>query len=174
MTYQPYPTATPPPAPNAGKGKLFALIAGGVLGGLVLLGAIGAAVGDDENTAAATTTATGAAATRPARTTTPAPAVVYDVPSVANIAPELTVTEKQCFGSAGCIFRYELRITSLGPVNFDPAKSYRVTIAIDEGTTWERIHSLEVKGAKADVVTGHVSSDTHNTPVATIQTVTAR
>ncbi|WP_306356278.1 MULTISPECIES: hypothetical protein [unclassified Nocardia] len=173
MTYQPYPTATPPPAP-VGKGKLVALIAGGVLGGLVLLGAIGAAVGDDKHSAATTTTATGAAATRTARTTAPASAVVYDVPGVANLAPELTVTEKQCFGSAGCIFRYELRITSLGPVNFDPEKSYRVTIAIDEGTNWERVHSLEVKGAKADVVTGHVSSDTYSTPVATIYTVTAR
>ncbi|WP_306359210.1 hypothetical protein [Nocardia sp. CC227C] len=102
----------------------------------------------------------------------PTPTVAYDVPTHASIEPELTITDKQCFGSAGCNFEYELAIAAIGPANFDPAERYRVTIVIDEGTSWERIHSLELTGTRTDVVTGRVSSDTHSTPVAAIQRIT--
>ncbi|MFC9475936.1 hypothetical protein ACFTS5_27445 [Nocardia sp. NPDC056952] len=113
---------------------------------------------------------------RPASTIRPTPsappAPTYAIPDQHNLTPELTVLEKKCYGSAGCNFRYELRLITTTPVDFAPSKRYRVTIVIEERTTWERIHSLTVVGKKADVVTGRVSSDTSTNPVATIQWIT--
>ncbi|MGW6729955.1 hypothetical protein ACWF9G_28990 [Nocardia sp. NPDC055029] len=105
--------------------------------------------------------------------TTKAPPVAphYDVPSTDNLVPELTVTEKSCYGSAGCNFKYELQVSASRPVTFDPAKTYRVTVVVDEGTSWERIHSLKVTGDQTSVPSGSLSSDTHDTPVPRIQAI---
>lgn len=177
MTYpHPQPLQPPrPPAPPSASTKPF-VIALAAVGGLctigVLLAAVGAVAGTGENTTATSRSAASATpAATIAHTSIPAPPV-YDVPSTQNIAPELTVTEKKCFGSAGCIFAYELEIVTTTPVVFHPSKRYRVTVALDEGTDWERVHSITVVGEKAGVITGHVSSDTSTTPVVTIQSIT--
>ncbi|MFE3545552.1 hypothetical protein ACFXK0_21525 [Nocardia sp. NPDC059177] len=169
---QPFQPPRPPVHPNGSAKPLVIALA--AVGGLctigILLAAIGAVTGSGDNTTATSRSVASPAATIH-HTSIPA-APVYDVPSEQNIAPELTVTEKSCFGSAGCIFEYELRIVTTTPVEFHPSKRYRVTVALDEGTDWERLHSITVTGKKAGVITGHVSSDTSTTPVATIQTIT--
>ncbi|APE33948.1 hypothetical protein BOX37_08170 [Nocardia mangyaensis] len=171
----PYPAPPRPPAPN-NAAKTVAIVAA-ALGGLCVtglaIGAIGGIVSSDSaSTSPSSTLAVAATPESPRMTTTAA--ARYDAPSADNLATELTVTEKQCFGSAGCNFKYELRVVVTQPVTFDPAKSYRVSIVIDGGTNWERIHSLDVRGTKADVVSGRVSSDTLATPVAVIESVTAK
>ncbi|MEV6219633.1 hypothetical protein [Nocardia sp. NPDC051833] len=146
------------------------------IGGLcttgLMIGAIGATISDGGSDRTPTSGLT-AAATRPPSVTTSAVAR-YDVSSPDNLAAELTVIEKKCFGSAGCNFKYELRVVTAQGVAFDPSTTYRASIVIDGGTNWERIHSLEVRGSKADVVSGSVSKDTLTTPAAVIETVTAR
>lgn len=165
----------PPPLPQRGGNTKPLVIAAAAVGGLcgigILVGVIGAALGAGDNTAETTRAAAPiVTTTRPTTTTPPAP--VYDIPAQHNIAAEVTVTEKKCYGSAGCNFEYELRIVATAPATFDPAKRYRVAVALDEGTSWERLHSLTVTGTKAAVITGRVSSDTSTTPIATIQSIT--
>ncbi|MEV6769693.1 hypothetical protein AB0N05_13800 [Nocardia sp. NPDC051030] len=183
MTYQPpqYPQGpvpqqyqVPPAPPKKSNAlKIILIIVAAIV---VICGIGGALTGKDDKKADTPSGGAPAGATIDASRSTgakpaPMPTVVYDVPAIDNIAAELTVTDKQCFGSAGCNFKYELAVTATGPMNFDPAKTYRVTVVVDQGTTWERIHSIKVKGTKTDVVTGSVSSDTLSTPVAVIQAV---
>ncbi|MFD3593178.1 hypothetical protein ACFWU5_10650 [Nocardia sp. NPDC058640] len=178
MTYPQYPQPFQPPRPPAkpGGGPKPLVIIAAAIGGLcmvgILIGAIGAVL-DSGGTSTTTTKAAAAAAVTIRPTTTTPPAPVYDIPAHHNIAPELTVTGKKCYGSAGCNFDYELRVVTTAPVDFAPTKRYRVTVALDEGTSWERIHSITITGTKANVITGLVSSDTNTTPVATIQSITA-
>ncbi|MGS2809900.1 hypothetical protein [Nocardia sp. MW-W600-9] len=139
----------------------------------LVIGTVGGIVFGGGSDSTPTSGLPAAATTRPPSMATSA-AARYDVPSTDNLATELTVIEKKCFGSAGCNFKYELRVVTTQPVAFDPSKTYRVSIVIDGGTSWERIHSLEVRGSKADVVSGSVSSDTLATPTAVIESVTAR
>ncbi|GGK66791.1 hypothetical protein GCM10011591_43690 [Nocardia camponoti] len=133
---------------------------------------IGAAIGSSDGATAAVKPQTTVAApgNTVARTTTQTP--TYDVPSVTNLSPEVTITEKKCYGSAGCNFEYELRLTTTGSPTFAPGKRYRVTVALDEGTSWERIHSITLSGTKADVITSLVSSRSTSDPVPVIKSVT--
>lgn len=164
----------PPQKPSGSPKPLVIVLA--AIGGLctfgIILSLIGTAIGSSENSATtrAGSTTYPASTIRPTSSAPPAP--VYAIPDQHNLTPELTVLEKKCYGSAGCNFEYELRLVTTTPVDFAPSKRYRVTVVIEEGTTWERIHSLTVAGRKADVVTGRVSSDTSTNPVATIQSIT--
>ncbi|MGW6625400.1 hypothetical protein ACWF99_29635 [Nocardia sp. NPDC055002] len=178
MTYpqhpQPFQPPRPPGRPSRNTSPL--VIVAAAIGGLctlgILLGVIGAAFGSSDNSASTTRSAAPNAGTTIRFTTTTPPAPVYDIPTQHNIDPELSITEKQCFGSAGCIFTYELRIVTTAPVVFAPTKRYRVTVALDEGTSWERVHSITLTGTTAGVVKGHLSSDASTVPVAAIQSIT--
>lgn len=177
MTNPRYPYSAPPRPPAQNNAAKTVAIVAAAIGGLCMTGlVIGAVGGIGSGNGSDRTPPSGlsaAATTRPPSMTTSA-AARYDVPSKDNLATELTVIEKKCFGSAGCNFKYELRVVTTQTVAFDPGKTYRVSIVIDGGTSWERIHSLEVRGTKADVVSGNVSSDTLATPTAVIESVTAR
>lgn len=176
MTYPKHPQHFQPPSPptQPGGGPKPLVIVAAAIGGLctigILIGVIGAVVSPDDD--ATTTSAAAPAASTIRPTTTTPPPHVYDIPAQHNIAPELTVTEKKCYGSAGCNFEYELRVVTTTPVVFAPTKRYRVTIALDEGDSWERLHSITVTGTKADVITGRLSSDTSTTPVASVHSIT--
>ncbi|UGT54402.1 hypothetical protein [Nocardia asteroides] len=177
MTNPQYPYPAPPRPPTQNNAAKIVAIVAAAIGGLcmtgLVIGAVSGIVSDGDSRRTPPSGLSDAATTLPPSVTTSA-AARYDVPTTDNLAAELTVLEKKCFGSAGCNFKYELRVVTTQTVTFDPIKTYRVSIVIDGGTSWERIHSLEVRGTKADVVSGHVSSDTLATPTAVIESVTAR
>ncbi|MFE3195419.1 hypothetical protein ACFXHA_40900 [Nocardia sp. NPDC059240] len=122
MTYQ-FPEHQPyklPPREKTINGKVVAIIVGASALGLCTLGARGGLAGPTGRGAVvsgdkkATTGKPGSPISVSAMATTtyvpPKPTVVYDVPTVDLLGVDLTVTDKKCYGSAGCNFKYDLAV----------------------------------------------------------------
>jgi hypothetical protein len=129
-------------------------IVGLVLGSLamliniIILAAAAAAVKDvtapsgpalstvEPTTAAATTEQTTAPPTAEettdSATTEPAapPAPAYRTPKASDFLLTVKNTSKKCFGSAGCLIDYKVKVALSNSVNLDPDKSYEVTFDI--------------------------------------------
>ena len=85
----------------------------------------------------ATTEATAGAPTAEATTAAPAttepdtpPAPAFRTPKPGDFVLTVKNTSKQCFGSAGCLIDYKVKVGLRNDVNLDPEKSYEVIFDI--------------------------------------------
>lgn len=142
----------PPPVQIARKTPRW-VVAVAVLVGFVILGAaIGEAVGDDDGD-------------EPSRrvTTTRREATSTTSRSLADPKPEeftigVVVTEKECFGSAGCIVTYDIDLNYLGP-GLDPDGQWTLIYEVVGGEQ-QRIGSLTLRGDGQITYDGQESIDT--------------
>ncbi|WP_327162091.1 hypothetical protein [Streptomyces zaomyceticus] len=116
-TPQPDPNPAPPSKKGPGAGKITAIVGGSIFGALLLLGIIGALVGEDPDTTAgdkhpsssptassssptppptATTPTTTAPTQNPATTTAPAPSRTTDTPD-SSIPPKPEAAARQAY-----------------------------------------------------------------------------
>ena len=156
-----YPTQPPrgdwapqPPAPKR-RGLLLWLIGATV----IAFGAVGALVfsltGNDAKPAAsATTTAPlpqdkcggGICNTEPVAEAT-TPRVTY-TPTAADFTLRAKVTEKHCFGSAGCNVTFEPDVTYNGALDLDPGITWQVVYEIDGVDDAPQVGNLTVEGTQ--------------------------
>lgn len=140
----PPPWATAPPVTPAPKQRSWfarhKILTGvlAVVGLLVVLGGIGAAVGGGSNSsgkkpvAAATTqdttegTALDPSYTPPSSAPPAEESSEYGQPKASDFKLTIKTTSKQCFGTAGCLVEYKVTAAYSGP-DLDPDKSYDVT-----------------------------------------------
>lgn len=60
---------------------------------------------------------------------------------------KVKVTDKQCFGTAGCLIRYDVGVTyAAGPM---PEGSWRVTYKVTGDANGDQVHSFRVAGSDA-------------------------
>lgn len=153
------PTGGPPSSTNnqevswwKRRVPLWALILAGVVG--VSLGAASASApedgGGERASASSATTTTEKLTTTTERTTaterpttTTRPPAYTPVPT--DFAIALITTEKQCFGSAGCIVSFTIDVSYVGTQLPDPAKTFTVVYDILGGED-PKTASFEVSG----------------------------
>jgi hypothetical protein len=150
------PTPAPAPATPWWKRKRF-IIPGAVL----VLAVIGSTM--DKGSASETQTpplvgsaasamAAGASAGAAAASPKPAPpaAPTYHTPKTSDYKVNAKITEKTCFGSAGCNVRVKTTLTIVGASaeNLDPTKTYELTYEILGGSDGAIINTMEVTGTQ--------------------------
>ncbi|MFD0078215.1 hypothetical protein ACFVIY_37940 [Streptomyces sp. NPDC127166] len=86
-TPQPGPYGPPPPKKKMGAGKIVAIVLGSIFGVLVLLGVLGAIVGDPDTTANDKPTSSPSTASATSSTPPPAPTTAAPRPTTAAPAP---------------------------------------------------------------------------------------
>lgn len=120
----------------------------GVLG-LVLGGGIGFGASAGSPTASSPTTTKAAPTT--ARTTAPPPPAAADpepyLPSPDEFKLAIKVTEKECFGSAGCLIDYHVELTYDG-IQPDAGHEYLVTYEVRGVKDGPQINSITVSDGK--------------------------
>lgn len=136
---------TPPPAQPKDarpwyKKKRFLL----PIGAVALLTAYGAGAGSADDTTStsasspsSTTVAGGDTVVTPTQEETtaepveePAPAVYNDPPSKKDFSIRVKTTGKECFGSAGCLVDFKVKLSYSGTLDLDPDKTYDITYDI--------------------------------------------
>lgn len=152
------PGFTPPPPPRNPGGKRpwwrrgFVVAPASFLIGLTIGG--GAAAGGEAAVTAAkpaTTITVTAPAAEPAaaeKTTAPPPADDY-TPKPADFRVSLSVTEKQCFGSAGCNITYRIKPEYVGTNPVPEGKTYTITYQVDGGEDGPKINSFTLENGTA-------------------------
>lgn len=132
----------PPPAPQRPGWLIPVLIAAAVL----VLAAGGVATwallrGSTPTTSAAV----GPTKAAPVPVQTFAPTNSY-TPKPSDFIIKLKVTEKECFGSAGCLIEYHIDVTYAGTESPDDAKTYRVTYQVSGVKDGPAINTFEITG----------------------------
>jgi len=148
----PPPMPTPPPSPAA-AGRSFRLIMLGLLGGAILAGPTGFAMGAAVEKAGERGADTAVSASVPKKTRTPSPA---PSPSPARRLTKndlrLDVIEKRrkCFGSAGCNVTYEVEVTLLD-MDARSDDSYEVSYRVRAGSQEIVRNTFELHGTKYSI-----------------------
>ena len=73
-------------------------------------------------------------------------------PSASDLTVDLKVTEKQCFGSAGCSITVTPELNYNGYLDPDTFGQYTVTIAVAGDESGEVISTLEVSGSEYNAI----------------------
>lgn len=130
------PTPAPPPSPAA-AGRSFRLIMLGLIGGAILAGPTGFAMGAAAEKASSRGTGTAVSASVPEKTRTPSPSPspTRRKPTKSDFKVTLKELSRDCFGSAGCSITYRPRLTM--PSGLDPDTTYEITYRIRGGDSPE-------------------------------------
>lgn len=146
---------TRPGSGMGGRGMAITGLALGVATSLIVTvlwvvfwGGLGDAL-DEAEKAVASATAT----PEPILTTTtpPPPDLGGYTPTVRDFKVAVKVTEKDCFGSAGCLVTYTINLAYTGAETLDPSTSYDVTYEVRGPEDGPSIDTLTVTGGEYDV-----------------------
>lgn len=147
----------PPPPPSASKRpwwrRGFVVAPASFLVGLMFGGAA-AAGGEAATTAvkpATTVTVTAPAAEAAGveeTTAAPPPAEDY-TPKASDFRVSLSITEKQCFGSAGCNITFRIKPEYVGTSPVPDGKAYTITYQIDGGEDGPTLNSFKLENGTA-------------------------
>ena len=147
--YPAYPQPVVPP-----KKKRLGLILG-LIGGLLILACCGVGITALNSDSGKKGIADGASIAAPATTrasTAPATtsATKYVTPTVKDFTLKVRVTNKECFGSAGCNLKYRVYgLTYNGDTaQLDPSKSYELTYEVRGIEGGASVHSIETIGGQ--------------------------
>lgn len=159
-SYWPPQQQTPPPAPKTTRQRLIiagALVAAIVVGGFAL------AAADKGPTPGAKPTAQTAwdreqAQRKIAGTVDPTPEPT-EGPTPIAASFELTpkITDKACFGSAGCNVTFEVNVGYSGP-ELDPSDTWRITYEVSGVEDGPLIGTIELTGTQYEQPTENVST----------------
>lgn len=70
----------------------------------------------------------------------------YDEPKAANFRVKVKVTEKQCFGSAGCVITAKTSLGIVDKLNLDPSVTYELTYEVLGDDSGPIVGSMEITG----------------------------
>lgn len=155
----PTPNWTPPQPAPASRGKKLALILGGIAAGFLALIVIAAVITLSVQGAKPTAQPTGQTAwdreqaqrqlgTTPTTPTTTEPAAAA-TPEAADFKLTPKITEKHCYGSAGCNVSFEVDLAYDGPT-LDESDTWRLTYEVSGVDDGPLIGTLEVNGRRYD------------------------
>lgn len=155
-----------PPAPPRKRNttKIVLLAVAGVLGLCVSAGAVGALLDTGKTSAPGTTVGPVGEVGVPARpAVTTRPAAARPAASQFRLTPK--ITEKQCFGSAGCNVTLKVQVGYHGaPLSEDD--TWEVTYEISGDESGPIIGSFETTGTTYDVRTEMLSTKSSKTKIA--------
>ena len=141
----PLPEATPP-TPKAPWYKRKLIVAGIVVGVIVIIAGIAGGTSQKTGTPTASSNQN-AGDVNAAPAYTPPPEPSYDVPSASDFQMGLKILEKQCFGSAGCNITYRITVGYPGAaLNLDPAEEYELTYEVRGGEDGPVVNTLTLQG----------------------------
>lgn len=152
---------------------VLACVAAALIGGVVACTAIvGSAIDESTkpNSVASTypadiPTSTGPTVVEPTKTTPPA-----RVLGVKDLVPSLKITDKQCFGSAGCNVRYRVSLTVKGTQMPAETDSYEVTYEVRGGEDGAVVGSTVLEGLEYDREEDMVSTKSSKTKLSVVIT----
>lgn len=158
MTTPPIPNWTPPPPAPATKGKKLAIILGGIAAAFVALifAAVAITLAADGGKPTAKPTAQTAwdreqaqKQVNPTTEPTTAPTTAGPTPEAANFELTPKITDKQCFGSAGCNVSFDVDVAYGGPT-LDEDDTWRITYEVSGVEDGPLIGTIELTGTRYD------------------------
>jgi hypothetical protein len=133
------------------------VIAGGVA--LVVLGIVAAAAAStgkgptNSANSAVTTTSPSPTYSPPLEET--APPTSYDTPQLSDFSVKLKTISKQCFGSIGCNWVVQVKLSEFGSLSLDPSVTYYLTYRLTGDESGAIIGTIDVTGDQYSVEDGN-------------------